>query len=355
MLYEISEKVHKLESEGKRIIKFNVGDPDQQTDKRIVDAAMSSMAKGMSKYGSAFGLASLRKKLAEEYGTETENVMITPGSKWAIFAAMRGLLSRGSNVIIISPHWTSYGLAAVELGAQVKILKTSLEENWSVDADALKELIDDKTRLIIVNSPNNPTGKIISAKTLKEIASIAEEKGVRILSDETYSDISFKKHTSMMDIDRNQILVHSLSKTFAMTGWRIGYAIADRSLIESMAKLNQMTITCVPSFVQEAAVKALELRKEIADRMRSVYEKRTRLAMDMLSKTSLKFSEPDAPFYLFPRCDTDSEKLAFRLLDKGVAITPGTAFGDYREFFRIALTLPDEEIKIGLEKIASEF
>ncbi len=355
MLYEISEKVHKLESEGKKIIKFNVGDPDQKTDDRIIEAAISSMKSGAGKYGSAFGLTSLRKKLAEEYGTEIENVMVTPGSKWAIFAAMQGLAKRGGNVVVASPYWTSYGLAANELGMQVKILKTSFEKDWRIDADALKNMIDNDTRVIILNSPNNPTSKIIESKTLEEIAAIAREKKVRILSDETYSDINFKKQKSIMDIDRDQILVHSFSKTFAMTGWRIGYVIADSGLIERISKLNQMTITSVPSFIQEAAIRALELKKEISGRMRDIYARRAELATSILSKAGLEFSKPDAPFYFFPKCNTDSEKLAFRLLDKGVAITPGTAFGDYREFFRISLTVPEEEIKAGLDKIASEF
>jgi len=141
-----------------------------------------------------------------------------------------------------------------------------------------------------------------------------------------------------------------------MTGWRIGYAIADKELIEKIVKLNQITFTNVPVFIQEAALKALELRNEIIKRIRGEYKQRADAACKLFSDTKLKFTKPDAPFYLFPKCDgLDSEKFAFELLDKGVAVAPGTAFGDYREHFRIALTVPDDEVMLGLKIIAEAF
>jgi aspartate aminotransferase len=137
-----------------------------------------------------------------------------------------------------------------------------------------------------------------------------------------------------------------------MTGWRIGYAIAKKELAQKMIKLNEMTLTNIPVFIQHAALKALEMRQEIADKIREDYRRRADLACNILSKTKMKFSRPDAPFYVFPKCaNLDSESFALNLLDKGVAIVPGTAFGDYREHFRIALTVPDEEIELGLKKI----
>jgi aspartate aminotransferase len=163
------------------------------------------------------------------------------------------------------------------------------------------------------------------------------------------------KTKSILDYGDSNILVNSFSKTFAMTGWRIGYAITEKGLTEKMVRLNQMTLTNVPVFIQKAALKALELRQEIARKIREKYQKRAELACDMLARTKMKFTKPDAPFYLFPKCDgLNSEKFALDLLEKGVAITPGTAFGDYREHFRIALTVPDEEIELGLERICEE-
>jgi aspartate aminotransferase len=203
-----------------------------------------------------------------------------------------------------------------------------------------------------LNNPNNPTSKVIDNGVLDEIVHIANKKGATILSDEIYADISFVKTKSILEYEGDHIFVNSFSKTFAMTGWRIGYVIVKKELAEKMMKLNQITITNVPVFVQEAALKALELKQEIASRLRDEYRRRADLACSILSKTALKFSKPDAPFYVFPKYDhLDSEKFALDLLDNGVAITPGTAFGDYREYFRIALTVPDEEVELGLKKI----
>jgi len=351
MLYEISEKVIRLQNEGKKIIKLNVGDPDQDTHKEIIKESSYAMGKGRTKYGSASGEKKLRDELAEMKKTKPENVIITPGSKWAIYSIMH-LTTRGKgNVIIPSPHWTSYELIAKDVGTEPRILKTKLEDDWKIDVNKLENMIDKETTLIVLNNPNNPTSKVIDDKTIEDIVKIANDKNVKVLSDETYSDISFVKSKSILEVDPNHYYVNSFSKTFAMTGWRLGYAIVDKELANRMTKLNQITITNVPMFVQDAASKALELKDEISKKTREVYKERVGLACGILSESDLKFSRPDAPFYVFPYCARDSEQLAFDLLDKGVAIAPGTAFGDYREFFRISLTSPNAEIKKGLEMI----
>jgi len=352
MLYEISEKAIQLENEGKKIIKFNLGDPDQPTPNEIIEAAFEAMKQGKTKYSSSAGEKKLREELADVHNVSADNVVITTGSKWAIFSLMFLLLKKGGNVVIPTPHWTSYELTAKSLGAEMRFLKTDIDSDWKIDVEKLRNLIDKKTRLMILNNPNNPTSKVIEDEVLEEIVQIANNKGATILSDEVYSDISFVKTKSILDFGDNHILVKSFSKTFAMTGWRIGYVIAKKELTEKMIKLNEITLTNVPVFVQQAALKALELRQKIADKIREDYRRRADLACNILSKTKVRFSRPDAPFYLFPKYDNlDSEKFTFDLLDKGIAIAPGTAFGDYREHFRIALTVPEEEIELGLKKI----
>ncbi|MCZ2809736.1 MAG: pyridoxal phosphate-dependent aminotransferase, partial [Candidatus Bathyarchaeota archaeon] len=251
-----------------------------------------------------------------------------------------------------SPHWTSYELAARRVGAELRFLRRELESDWKIDVEKLGKLIDEKTRLIILNSPDNPTSKVIDEKTFSEIVQIAKSKGVTVLSDEVYSDISFVKAKSILDFDKDQILVNGFSKIFAMTGWRIGYAIVEKELAQKMIKLNQITTTCVPAFIQYGALKGLESRKKFADEIREQFRLRADLAYNILSKTKMKFSRPDAPFYLFPKVDgLDSERFALNLLDRGVAVAPGTSFGDYREYFRIALTVGEEKIREGLEKL----
>jgi len=352
MLYEISEKAIQLENQGKKMIKFNLGDPDMPTPPQIIEAAYEAMKQGKTKYSSAAGEKKLREELASIHDVSADNVVITTGSKWAIFSLMFLLLKRGENVVVPSPHWTSYELAARRVGAELRFLRRDLESDWKIDVEKLGKLIDEKTRLIILNSPDNPTSKVIDEKTFSEIVQIAKSKGVTVLSDEVYSDISFVKAKSILDFGKDQILVNGFSKIFAMTGWRIGYAIVEKELAQKMIKLNQITTTCVPAFIQYGALKGLESRKKIADEIRAQFRLRADAAINILSKTKLKFSRPDAPFYLFPKCDNlDSERFALNLLDRGVAVAPGTAFGDYREYFRIALTVGEEKIREGLEKL----
>jgi aspartate aminotransferase len=352
MLYEISEKAIELENEGKKIIKFNIGDPDQATANPISEAAFEAMKQGKTKYSSSAGEKKLREELASIHNVSADNVVITAGSKWAIFSLMFLLLKKGGNVVIPTPHWTSYELVAKNLGAQVRFSKTHIESDWTIDVEELEKLIDRKTGLVVLNNPNNPTSKVINEKVFEDIVQIANNKEATILSDEVYSDISFVKTKSILGFGGDHILVKSFSKTFAMTGWRIGYVIVKKELAKRMVKLNQITLTNVPVFVQQAALKALELRQEIADKIREDYRGRADLACNILSKTKMKFSKPDAPFYVFPKCDNlDSESFALNLLDEGVAIAPGTAFGDYREHFRISLTVQEKEIELGLKKI----
>ncbi len=354
MLYEINEKALKLECEGKKIIRLNLGDPDMATPPEIVEAAYASMKAGKTKYSSSYGELKLRQKIAELHCVKEENVVITPGSKWGIFATMYLMMKNGGNVIIPTPYWTAYDLIAKSLGAKVKLLKTEMENEWKVDLNKLEDLIDEETKMIILNTPNNPTSKVMDTKTFDGIVELANQKGVTILSDEVYAAISFVKTKSILDYGRESkhILSNGFSKTFTMTGWRIGYLVADKTFIDNVTKLNQITINNVPVFIQDAALKGLELHKQIASAIKAKYQKRADLATTKLSAAGFKFTKPDAPFYVFPKLDgLDSEKYTLNLLDQGVAVAPGTSFGDYREHFRISLTAPDDQIEAGLDKI----
>jgi aspartate aminotransferase len=183
LLYEINEKAIRLENQGKKIIRLNLGDPDLATPNEIIEAAYMAMKAGKTKYSSAYGETKLREKLAEFHGVKTENVVITPGSKWGIFATMYLMMKEGGNVIIPTPYWTAYDLIAKSLGVQTKHLRTDMEDGWRVDLDKLDTMIDKNTRMIILNNPNNPTSKVMDAETLDSIVEIANRKGVTILSD----------------------------------------------------------------------------------------------------------------------------------------------------------------------------
>jgi aspartate aminotransferase len=352
MLYEINEKALKLQNEGKKVIRLNIGDPDLETPPEIIEAAYDAMKRGKTKYSSAFGEKSLREKLASIHKVYTDNVIMTPGSKFGIFSTMYLLLKDGGNVVIPTPYWTAYALTAKTLGAETRLVKTELDSNWKIDLKTLENAIDKDTRMIILNNPKNPTSNVIDPKVLDGIVRIADEKGITILSDEVYADISFVKTKSILEYGGDHILVTGFSKTFTMTGWRLGYVIANTGLVEKLAKLNQITISNVPVFIQEAALKALELGNAIKEKIKQEYRERAKLACDVLSKSKLEFSEPSAPFYIFPRRrGLDSEKFALNLLNDGVAVAPGTAFGDYREHFRISLTAPRDDLNTALNKI----
>jgi aspartate aminotransferase len=351
-LYEINEKAIKLENEGKKIIKLNIGDPDLDTPVEIIEAAYEAMRKGKTKYSSSYGEKKLREKLANIHHISADNIVITPGSKWGVFSTMYLLLKGGGNVVIPTPYWTAYALTAKTLGAETRLLKTELDSKWRIDLEKLENLIDENTRMIILNNPSNPTSNVIDGKVLDGIVQLANDRGITILSDEVYADISFVKTKSILEYGSNHVMVTGFSKMFTMTGWRIGYAVANRELIDRIAKLNQITFTNVPVFIQEAALKALEMHDELTKTIKREYQERANIACKMLSEAKFEFSKPDAPFYVFPRHrGLDSEKFALDLLDNGVAVAPGTAFGDYREHFRISLTAPRKDITIALNKI----
>ena len=352
LLYEINEKAIKLQNQGKKVTKLNIGDPDLATPPEIVEAAYEAMKKGRTKYSSAFGEQVLREKLGKIHGVSADNIVITPGSKWGIFSTMYLMLKDGGNVVIPMPYWTAYGLTAKTLGAEARLLKTDLDSNWQVNLEALEELIDNNTRLIILNNPCNPTSKVMDEKIVDGIVKIANDKKIMILSDEVYSEISFVKTKSILDYNSKNILVSGFSKMFTMTGWRIGYVIGNERLIDKIAKLNQITFSNVPVFIQDAAMVALDLQNKLTNEIREVYSSRSRMASKILSEAKMEFSNPDAPFYVFPRYrGLDSEKFALDILDRGVAIAPGTSFGDYREHFRISLTAPETDLKAALIKI----
>ena len=356
VLYEINEKALKLESQGKKIIKLNLGDPDLATPNEIIEAAYASMKRGKTKYSSSYGESNLREKLAKIHGVSSDNVVITPGSKWGVFSTMYLLLREGGNVIIPTPYWTAYDLIAKNIGVETKLLKTELEDRWRINLTKLENLIDKKTRMIILNNPSNPTSKVINNETLDGIVQLANRKGVTILSDEVYGTITFTKTKSILDYgENNHIVTTGFSKTFTMTGWRIGYVIASKDLVNRITKLNQITFNNVPVFIQEAALKALELQKQLATKIKNEYQERAKMASKKLRAAGLEFTEPQAPFYVFPRKrGLDSEQFTLKMLDKGVAVAPGTAFGDYREHFRISLTAPREEIGTALDRICEE-
>lgn len=323
-VYEFFNKISSL----KPGIRLDAGQPDISVDKRIIEEAVGSLRRGETGYTKTPGLDELREKIAEVEGVGKDDIIVGNGSKILIASQ----ILRAKRVGIISPHWQAYESIAREFGKDVKIFKTSFEDGWEPEMERLD--VD----LLVLNYPNNPTGKILPKDKLREILEMAEEEKVKVLSDEIYSDIAFKPFTPARELYDNVVTVKGFSKLFAMTGFRLGYAIAQREEINAMRRFLEATTTCVPVFVQRAGVKALEIREEVKKRVVKIYKERVRLASRILR--DFKFYEPDGAFYLFVKTEVDGLSFAERLLERGVSVFPGVAFGGYRNFIRISLVDP---------------
>jgi len=332
-VYEFFNKISSLNPK----IRLDAGQPDIRVDERIIEEAVSSLKRGETGYTKTPGLDELREKIAEVESVEKENVIVGNGSKILIASQ----ILRAKRVGIISPHWQAYESIAKEFGKEVKIFKTSLEEEWEPRIEGLD--VD----LLILNYPNNPTGKILPREKLKEIFEVAKDENVKVLADEIYSDIAFKPFTPARELYDNVVTIKGFSKLFSMTGFRLGYAIAQREDIKAMQKFLEATTTCVPIFIQRAGVKALEIREEVKKEVVKIYEERAKLASRILK--GFEFYEPDGAFYLFVKTGTDGLSFAEKLLEKGVSVFPGIAFGDYRDFIRISLV--SSKLEEGLKII----
>ena len=340
-------KAKALEEEGKKIIHLEVGEPDFRPPKEVKTALEEVYDKGYGKYGSAKGITELRKELAEaERDCTVENIMVCPGARFAVYLVITTLLNPGDEIIVIEPAWPAYKDCALNAGIKVRTIKTTLETKWEPSIDQINNAINENTKMIILNYPNNPTGKILPKELLASIIRTAKEHDLYVLSDEIYEEYSNDDwhSVSIYDYDKS-IITRSFSKSHAMTGYRIGYTIAKKSIIDKMSKLQALSLTNVSEPIQYVALQALN-----ADTSGNTEIIKSRL--EALVKTAkdigLEFIEPDGAMYLFAKTkykNFDATKFSEKLLEHGVAIAPGEGFGDYKEFFRI--TAIDE---IGLKE-----
>ena len=335
-------KAKALEEEGKKIIHLEVGEPDFQPPKEVKTALEEVYDKGYGKYGPAKGITELRKALASwvsEYESETqyteENILVCPGARFAVYLAITTLLNPGDEIIVIEPAWPAYKDCALNAGIKVRTIKTTLETKWEPSIEQINNAINENTKMIVLNYPNNPTGKILPKELLASIIRTVKEHDLYVLSDEIYEEYSNDdwRSVSIYDYEKS-IITMSFSKSHAMTGFRIGYAIAEPSIIEKMSKLQALSLTNVSEPIQYIALKALAADPDFTSIIKSRLEALVKSAKDI----GLEFIEPDGAMYLFARTkhkNFDATKFSEKLLEHGVAIAPGEGFGDYKEFFRI--------------------
>jgi aspartate aminotransferase len=334
-------KAKALEDEGKKIIHLEVGESDFKPPKEVKIALEEVYDKGYGKYGPAKGITELRKNLAiagMSGDVSEENIMVCPGARFAVYLAITTLLNPGDEIVVIEPAWPAYKDCALNAGIKVRTIKTTLETRWEPSIDQINNAINENTKMIILNYPNNPTGKTLPEKLLDDIIQTAKEHDLYVLSDEIYSNMqhgpAFCDSVVKYNYEKS-IITKSFSKSHAMTGYRIGYAIAEPSIIEKMSKLQALSLTNVSEPIQYVALKALGFdTSESADIIRS----RLNMLKESAKNIGLEFIEPDGAMFLFARTkhkNFDATKFSEKLLEYGVAIAPGEGFGDYKEFFRI--------------------
>ena len=361
----ISNLVSQMKAEGGDIVSFSMGEPDFTTPENIIDACCDSLHAGFTHYTPSTGIPELREAVAEMENRvdgvpcKASNVLITP-TKQAIFMIALAYIDPGDEVILMDPTWVSYE-ACIRLAGGVPVyVSAKYEDEFVVDPAMIEAAVTPRTKMIILNTPSNPTGTVMPREVLKQIADIAIANDIMVLSDEIYEAIIYEgKHTSIASFpgmfDRT-LLVSGLSKTYAMTGWRLGWAVASEENIKAINKLQSHSISCCVSFVQKAAVEAIRGPQDAKNAMVAEFRKRRDLALDLISEIpQLECNVPKGAFYVFPKysMDMSSAKLAEVLLKEGhVAVTPGIAFGPGGEgFFRVSYATSEGQIREGFDRI----
>lgn len=343
-------KAKQLESEGKKIIHLEVGEPDYLPPVNVKNELLKTFEKKRIHYTQTNGVPTLRKLIAQERSVKEENVIITPGARFAVFSAMVSNLSIGDELIISEPAWPAYRDCANFIGVKVKAIRTNVEQKWDLDLDQLEQLITSNTKMIVLNSPNNPTGKIIREREIDDILKLARKNDIFVLSDEVYSMYSYIPYKSILDFGYDKsIMVSSFSKSHAMTGFRVGYAISSKDVIDRISKIQAIAITSVAEPMQYAAIAAMN--SNVTKNM-TLIKKRLDFIKSELENLPCEFVNPDGGMYYFVRFNNsvDVSKIIFNLLNEGVAVAPGIGFGEtYFDFIRISACQPTKLLNDGLK------
>jgi aspartate/methionine/tyrosine aminotransferase len=369
--FEVLAKAQELERQGKEILHFEIGEPDMETPVNIANAGIKAIKENKTHYTPSVGIIELRKAVQDEiektrgYNPDLEQIVITPGLKPGIFFSMLSIVNQGDEVIYPDPGYPTYGSVSSFLGAR-KVMVPLLEENeFRMDPKDIKDKITRRTKLIIINSPQNPTGSVMKETELDEIADIAEKHDLFIVSDEIYSKMTYEsKHYTPTYNDKAKertILLDGFSKYYAMTGWRLGYMITPIKMARRLQDFLVSAISCTASFTQWAGIEALTGdQKFIANMMRRFKQKRDKIVKGLNSISGFSCLLPKGAFYVFPNIQETgmrSQECADHLLYKaGVACLPGTAFGPYGEgYLRFSYATTMNVIDDSITRIKNSF
>ncbi len=354
-------------SEMPEAISLGVGEPDFDTPWNVREEGIYSLEKGRTFYTSNAGLKDLRieicnylkRRIGLSYEPDHE-VLVTVGGSEAIDVALRCMIDPGDEVLIPQPSYVSYLPCAVMADAVPVMIELKAENEFKLTKEQLLESITDKTKILVMPFPNNPTGAIMTEEELAELVPVIIEKDLYVISDEIYSELTYKGHhhsiAEFPGMKERTVVINGFSKSYAMTGWRLGYACGPANIIEQMTKLHQFAIMCAPTNSQFAAVEALRNCDEEIEKMAEAYNQRRRFLVDAFRKMGLECFEPFGAFYIFPsikKFGMSSEEFCNRLLqEEKLAVVPGTAFGECGEgFVRISYAYSIDNLKVGLQRI----
>ena len=366
--FEVMAKAKELESQGRDIIYLQIGEPDFPTPIHIVDGAIDALRNGHTHYSAPSGIMPLKEAIVQEVSSrrgvspDTEQIVITPGAKPIIFFVILACIEAGDEVIYPNPGFPIYESMINFAGGKAVPLPLREENEFSFDKDEFVSLISERTRMIIINSPHNPTGGILSKDDIELIAKVAKEKNILVLSDEVYKNIIYgAEHESIYSLDGmkdNAVLLDGFSKTYAMTGWRLGYGVMPKDLANRVERLMINSNSCTATFSQYAAIEALKGPTTEADAMVETFQKRRDFIVDGLNNIpGISCVKPKGAFYVFPnvsKIKMSSDDLENYLLhESGVAVLSGSAFGKYGEgYLRLSYANSIENIDMALKRIA---
>jgi aspartate/methionine/tyrosine aminotransferase len=365
--FEVLNRARALEKQGKEIVHLEIGEPDFDTPANVIEAAVNALQHGWTHYGPAAGLPDLRQTIADyvsrtrKVPVASDEVVVVPGGKPIIFFTMLALVDEGDEVIYPNPGFPIYESMINYLGGRAVPIPLREERDFSLDVNELASLITDRTKLIILNSPQNPTGGVLTRKDIEDVAEVIGDRNIMVLSDEIYSRLIFEgEDFSIMSVPgfkERTILLDGFSKTYAMTGWRMGYGVMRPDLAAQIARLNTNSISCTASFTQIAGIEALRGDQASVDKMNNEFKRRRDVFVAGLNKIKgFSCRLPKGAFYTFPnitKTGWPSKKLADALLEEaGVACLSGTAFGAFGEgYLRFSVANSLDNLNKALAKI----